>query len=318
MKKRLSVISLILAVITALAVLASCGADTESYSSNGSGYYQDGMEDSATSGSVFNDEFESTEDSKAESVKTNRKVIEYVTLNVQTKEYDTFIASVTDEIAALGGYIESSEISGSDMDFATSRSATIKIRVPSDKSGELSEFVSENSTVTRKETSTQDVTLEYVDTESRIKALTSEKEALEKMLAEAKTVDNIITIRSQLSDVIYEIESYESRLRTMDDLIEFTTITLYVREVERTAVVEKQTTWQKIGTNLKNNFQNVGEGIVSFFVFFVSAIPYLLVVGVIAAVVLIIVFTSIKKKRKKRALKAAQTPVINKPDGKNE
>lgn len=304
MKKYLSVISLVLAVLFVFAVLASCGKKDEAYLSRED--YDDGLsyKPSESNGSIEYPELSDSIDgsltsSEANSVLTGRKIIERITLNVQTKEYDVFISGIDAEVAKLGGYIESSDISGSSSSSVSGRRASLVIRIPSNVSTDFSDFVSSNSTVVRKETSTEDVTLSYVDIESRLSALVSEKEALEKMLSEADTVENIIYIRSSLSDVIYEIESYESRLREMKNLIDYSTVTLNVSEVERTVAVEKQTAWQKIGTNLSNNISDIGEGLVSLFVFLVSALPYFIVIGIVPAVVLIIVFSCIKKKKKR-------------------
>ena len=123
-----------------------------------------------------------------------------------------------------------------------------------------------------------------------------EKEALEELLKNAATVEDIITVRERLTDVIYQIESYESQLRTYDNLVSYTTVTMTVREVERTSVVEKQGIWQKIGTNLKENFIIVWEILVGVFVFFISAIPYFILIG---AIVFVFVFLHRIKKRKK-------------------
>ena len=119
-------------------------------------------------------------------------------------------------------------------------------------------------------------------------ALETEKASLEKLLAAAETLEDIIKIQDRLTDVIYEIESYQSQLRTYDNLIDFTTITIYISEVEKVSVVEEQTVWQEIGTKLSNNFSDIGDGAVAIFVFLVSNIPYLVILGVVAGVAIMI------------------------------
>ena len=131
--------------------------------------------------------------------------------------------------------------------------------------------------------------------ESRVSALETEKAALEKLLADAEKLEDIITIQDRLTDVIYEIESYKSQLRTYDNLIDYTTIGIYVREVERVTIVEEQTVWEEIKTNLGDNIGDIGRGCVDVFVFVISNIPYILILGGIAAVVLVVV-KKIKKK----------------------
>lgn len=232
---------------------------------------------------------------ESKTVSDNRKIIENINLSVQTKEFDKLIENLNKQITKLGGYIESSNIYGREYDSLSTRSAEYTVRIPSDKSASFTEFVSESCVIVNKSISTDDVTLKYVDMESRIKVLEAEKAALENLLKNAASTSEIIEIRDKLTKVIGDIESYKSQLRTYDNLVSYSTVKINIDEVERTAVVEKQNTWQKIGTNLKNNFVNVWNFLVNLFVFVISAIPYLIPI----VVILIIVFIIFKIRKKK-------------------
>ena len=295
MKKQTKKISVLLALLLASAyILAGCGAkETDMEAMNGGAI----SESFDGSGDLLDYEApEKIENSSgSSSVSTNRKIIERINLRVETKEFDLLLNKLEEELAKLGGYMESSSVSGNSYRYEGNRYANLTVRVPSDKTSGFTTFVSENSTITNKEVSTEDVTLSYVDMESRVSALETEKAALESLLAKAETVDDIIIIRNQLTDVIYEIESYESRLRAYDNLIEYTTISIYISEVERVTVVEEQNIWQEIGDNLKENFEDVGHDLVRAFVFVVSNLPYFMVWAVIISIVIFVVKKVIKK-----------------------
>lgn len=231
-------------------------------------------------------------------VESNRKIIEYITLSAQTKEFDSLLEGIQQQITACGGYLESSSISGNEYASTGARDASFVIRVPSEKSGEFSDYISGNSTVTRKEVNTEDVTLDYVDTESRLSALRAEKESLEKLMRDASDLEGIIAIQERLTQVIYEIESTQSQLRTYDNLIDYTTITLYLSEVERTAVVEEQSVWQEIGTNISNHFEDMGLFFRGLFVGLASSLPYLLILALLAAIIWGVVKLCIRHRRK--------------------
>lgn len=285
----------------ALLILASCGAKNEAMTDN----RLDGFDNSAdiemapesngSTGTVIDKE-QSDSSTVADD---GRKIIETINMALQTKEFDTLISNLELQCATLGGYVENSSVNGRGFDSSYNRSATYTVRIPASVSNEFTGFISENSVVTNKSISTKDVTLSYVDMESRVSALEAEKAALEKLLENAENVTDIISIRNKLTDVIYEIESYKSQLRVYDNLVEYSTFIISVYEVERTVIVDEQTTFQKIGTNLKANFEDVWNGIVNIFIFIVSAIPYLIPIALIAAVIIIIVRTKIKKKRAK-------------------
>lgn len=296
------VTSIFLVLLLALSITACSSSEKLSEDSfdsdaNYSGYTEDYLE--------TGDIAESTSESK-NSVTNNRKIIETITYSVQTKTFDDFVKKLEDNAIELGGYIESSDVSGNTYDDDSPRYASYVFRIPSEKVDEFTTTVSDNSTVTNKTVNTEDVTLQYVDIESRVNALESEKKALEDLLKNAQSTADIIEIRDMLTDVIYEIESNKSQLRTFDSLIDFTSITVDIHETEHPQVVEKQTVWQEISTNLSDNFRGVWEFVVDSFVFIVSSIPFLLLFGVYLAVIFIIV-KIVKRKSQKAKEKKAKT-----------
>lgn len=228
-----------------------------------------------------------------------RKIIQKYNYNVETKEYDKLIKDLTEQINTLGGYIESSTMYGTGYDSSKSaRNVTYVIRVPKKSTDQFVNFISENSIVTSKEMTTEDVTLKYVDVESRLNALKTEKESLEKLLSSATTVTDTITVRDRLTTVIYEIESYTSQLKTYDNQIEYTTITINVEEVEQPTVVKEQTMLQEIVTKFSDNLQDVAKGIRTLVIWFISSIPYFIIYVVMIALILVI--TKFITKRLKR------------------
>lgn len=293
-KLTLRILAFVLLTVLVSSFLCACGSeDKSSYSDIA---YEENYitEDSLASGSASNGS------NKAESIKDTRKIIETIYYSVQTKSFDEFVASLENKALSVGGYIEQSDVSGNSYDDISSRYATYTFRIPSDKVDEFTKTVSENATVTNRTVNTEDVTLEYVDIESRIKALKTEKASLEDLLSKATSTTEIIEIRDMLTDVIYEIESYESQLRTFDNKIDYTTITVDVDEVEHPVVVHEQSTWERIGTNIVDNCRSLWNFLVELFVVVVSALPFLLFIAVIVTVIVLIVKISSKKRKKKR------------------
>ena len=234
-----------------------------------------------------------------EEISNERKIIETVELGVQTTKFEELLENTKNKIKELNGYVESSNISGREIGTYNNRWAEMKVKIPAKNSEYFKGFISESSVIIRESVTTEDITLKYVDIESRILALRSEQASLEKLLENAKSTSDIVTIRQQLTDVIYKIESYESQLRTFDNLVDYCTITLYIDEVERTTIVEDQSTWEEIGTNLSRNFEKVWDGIVALFIFFVSIIPYMIPFAIIGIIVLVIIKLCTKSRNKK-------------------
>ena len=105
-------------------------------------------------------------------------------------------------------------------------------------------------------------------------------------------------IQSRVTEVTAQLESYQSRLRTYDSLIAYSTVTLNIYEVERVQIVEELTVWEEIGQTLSNNLEDIGDGFVGFFVWFVGALPYLLLFAIPVCVVLFIIIRRCRRRRK--------------------
>ncbi len=264
--------------------------------------YSDGMYTEGTFDEAIDTEAPSAavdaNDSKP-GVETNRKIIKTTELSVETKEFDALIDKLTEEIEAIGGYIESADITGRPTKSTKTRTAELTIRIPADQDSSFLHFVSEHSIITRQYVQTKDITLAYVDTESRLSVLKAEKESLEALLEKATSVEDIIALTDRLTNVIQEMESYESQLRTYDNLVDYCTVSVFIDEVEFTTDVQPTTVWQKIGSNLKKNFANVWNGIKGLFVFAISILPYVLPFAIIGGIILIIIRLRIKRRHQK-------------------
>lgn len=294
----------IIAIFTAIIIslsLAACGgtsSDAEGQADNAA-YYNDALAKSADgelneSADAGNKKTQSG--STAEQGKTDRKIIEYINLSVETKTFDALIDSINATVKESGGYIESSQIGGNSYFGKENRTAELKVRIPKTKQSDFSDFLSKNCNVVSRSVDTDDVTDRYIDIQSRIKALTLEKETLEKFLTQSSNVSDTLTVYEKLTTVIAEIESYQSRLNQMDNLIDYTTFTVHIDEVEKVTKVKPQNWFVKTWNGFIDNFFEVGNGLLNFISFIISAIPYWILLGVIAFVIVLII-RRIKRKK---------------------
>ncbi len=234
------------------------------------------------------------------------KIIRNVNLQVETQEFDQLISSIDSNINHLGGYVESSNITGRRYYSNNSmRNGNIVARIPKDKLNKFLNTVDDISNVVSRYETTENVTLQYVDVESHKKALEIEQERLLALLEKVETLEDIITLEERLSTVRYELESYEAQLRTYDNLVEYSTVTMDIQEVERmTAVAEKKlSVWDRISTGFGDTIFNIGEGLQNFLVWFIVNLPYLLIWAVIIALIVIISKRYFKKGKIKNIAK---------------
>ena len=114
-------------------------------------------------------------------------------------------------------------------------------------------------------------------------------------------MDNIVTLESRLSDIRYELQNYESQLRTMDNQVEYSTVTLTIYEVERItpSSEEKKTVGKRIENGFSDTMYQISEGMKNFVVWFVVNLPYLIIWGGIITVVILIIRRHYRRKRLK-------------------
>lgn len=239
---------------------------------------------------------EDAEDSSSD-LPEDRKLITTVNMSVETEDLDKVLTQIKNRTKELGGYIESSNVqNGSAYDNERYRSAVMTVRIPQkslnsfvDKVGEISNVVSSEETV-------DDVTLSYVATESRMKALQAEEERLLAFMEQAKTLDELLTIEKRLTEVRTELETVTSALRVYDNKVNYSTINLTIDEVKEYTETEEPTTfWGRIGSGLKKSFKNIGNFFKELFVMLVVGSPYLLVTAIIP----IFIITMVKLKHRK-------------------
>lgn len=271
---------------------ASRSADTASYTASDNLYGTEGLETeeaAATAG----------ETQTVDSVTSNRKLIKTVSMDVETEEYDVLMGNVQKKIEGMGGYV-SNLTSGVNRYEEETRYATVIAKIPAEKVDGFVTEVSDISNVISKNETVDDVTLQYVDLESHKNALLTEQESLLKLMEHATTVEDIISIESRLSEVRYQLESMESQLRTFDNQISYSEVSIYITEVTRLTPVEEVGTWDKISEGFMDNVERVRKGIKNFFIQLIINLPIIFVIAVLLLIVFFIVRFAERKSKLQR------------------
>lgn len=233
-------------------------------------------------------------------VPDNRKWIITVDMNVETDDLEVLQEALSERIENLDGYIEDQSVyNGSTYSSRRYRNANMTVRIPAEKVEEFTTEVGGLSNVVSNNLRREDVTLNYVATESKVTALKTEESRLLELLAQAETMSDLLEIEARLSDVRYELESYTTQLRTLDNQINYATVYLFIEEVQEYTPVEEPTLWERITVGFSDSVKGLAEGTVDIFVWLITSSPYLVVFGVMT--ILVILLTKrVRKLRKKK------------------
>ena len=251
----------------------------------------------------------------------SRKLIRNVDLSFETTDFDTFVQDIQSKTTALGGYIESSNLSGNAYT-DRHRYAYFTLRIPKPQVDTFLSFAEGEANLTRKYENTQDITLQYYDTESRKKALQSEYDRLLELMAKAESVDAVIAIEQRLSEIRYQLDSFESDLRRYDNQVDYSTITVNVSETTVLTASEKSGFWSRVQANLESNVEDLCNAAIGLLIWFLSSLPVLLALAILFFLIYRVV-KMIRSHRKSRKaakeiakVKATVTPPAESTDSK--
>lgn len=304
MKKTLCILLALLMVLS----LFGCGANAKNKVATEDAVVESYSAFSDMAGGTMNYSADSKTDGvipqAEESLLNDRKIIYTAHISVETTDFETSVSALEALVEKYGGYIANSDVSGNTQ-YSETGTATIvnrrgwyEVNVPA---GMLDAFLEESGNVgnvTGKNKSSNDITEAYSDTEIRLETLRVEQQRILELLAKADTIEAIIQLEDKLSEIRYEIESYESTKRSWDKQIAFSTVTLNLKEVALYTDVTygNRTVWQRIGDSFVGGFKSFGRGIVNLFIELVYLLPYVIII--VAVVIAVIV---IRRKRKKIA-----------------
>lgn len=305
MKKRL--LPLFLALLLSLSACGSSSGGTANSAAAGDASADNGWAEAAM------DAADTAGGADFSAVRRNAKLILNADLSLETQDFEKSAADIEKMTAEAGGYIESSGTYGD----TGSRSANYTLRVPQEKFEQFYAQLGENMHVVSRSRSSEDVTEQYTDIETRLATLQTKHERLLSLLEKADKMEDIISLENALADCEYEIDSLTGSKRHYDDLVGFSTFSVTLNEVQTlTATPEgsgfgaQLTQAAKTGTRgLVDSVRALILGIVMFW-----PVVLLLAAGGGAAVVIT------KKRRKKReaewAAQAAQPLVPPEKDEK--
>lgn len=226
---------------------------------------------------------------KAEAESIERKLIKKGDIAFQTNDIEKSRQEINKAVSELKGYISKDNV----YSYSNRTGVTLEIRLPADNFDKLMERVSSNAErIERKNVDVMDVTEEYIDVEARLKTKKEVEIRYRELLAQAKSVNDVLNIERELGNLRSEIESIEGRLRYLKDQVAFSTLTVefYKEKIGGSDFGF----WQKI----KNAGGNGWELLLMFLVGIAHLWPFMLL-----ALAIIYLIRWIRKRRKQIGMK---------------
>jgi viroplasmin and RNaseH domain-containing protein len=217
----------------------------------------------------------------------HQKIIREGSIAFETKDLKmsrAYIATLCKEFAS---YIQAENNRHTDDQLTTETT----LRIPTDQYDEVvAKLEAHAYDLTVKNIRVVDVTEQYVDIQARLKTKYELEQRFLSLIKKAKNVEEVLSVEAQLSQVRYEIESMEGKMRSLNDRIAFSTLNVSFYQVIQLEQVKPPTYLSKLAVAFRSGWDNL----LSIFVGLVFLWPFIIffTIGV---------FLTMKWKRRHRA-----------------
>lgn len=222
------------------AVLSGCGRKSseaiDSTASAYSTYDGAGTRAAGSMSDIAEEEIAEVDTSIVDEARENVKRIYSGNLQLESVDFDGSMKKIQTLVEDSGGYFQENEIYSRDSSWGSSRSfreAYMRARIPAARFEDVVEALSEGDgfTVTRRSISSEDVSEQYYDIETRLEAARSEVERLTDLMDQAKDVSDVIAVEEALSDATYKLERLQGQINGLDSRIEYSVLSINLTEV---------------------------------------------------------------------------------------
>jgi hypothetical protein len=192
-------------------------------------------------------------------------------LNISLKADDVKVASkaLEEKAKTLGGYVAESTRTNYD----NSVTAFLSLRIPSEQFETFKSSISQFGTVVNEHQNTEDVSMAYFDTETRLRSWEAQEQRYLEILQKANSVEDILKIENSLAAVRQEIESLKGQLKYYDNRVEYSQVTINIEQARNDLTINNP--WQPISLN--NTLLAVKNALIKTVSFLWNALNYVLV-----------------------------------------
>ncbi len=214
------------------------------------------------------------EKSESDIVKQTQMIIRDASLNADVENLEEFSGNLTKTINEFDGYFESSEINNYPNEYSTDRYAYYTVRIPSEKLDDFLKIIDGTSTITSKNITTEDVSLNYIDVKAHIKALEDQMTALKKLQAEATDISTLLEIETKMSDVQYQLDSANGQKRYLEGRVSYSTVNITAHEERNIEHPVRRAFEINFKERMIDGMENAVETLVSI----ITSIPVIIIV----------------------------------------
>ncbi|MDI9479582.1 MAG: DUF4349 domain-containing protein [Syntrophomonadaceae bacterium] len=227
--------------------------------------------------------------SDGEEVTMGRKLVYNLDYTLLVPDPNRTVNEIMGQTNKFGGYMVESRLSS---DNGESSHARLVVKIPQNNMEQMSAYLETLGTVKHQTMYTDDVTMEYYDTEARLKVLQKEEERmLSFMDDEAATIQDLLAIEREVAQVREKRESLQARMNVLTNQVNYSQFNIGL-QTSYNELSTPQGTLSKAKNALVQSLNSMLQLFNWLLIALFAILPYLLLL-----VLAYLLFRTIKKKR---------------------
>ncbi len=238
---------------------------------------------------------------EASAPSADRLVIKNANLQIVVQDPPAVMDAISKMAESMGGYVVSANLYQTVLEGGVKvPQANITIRVPAEKLDEALKQIKAHSDQLplREDISSQDVTSEYTDLNSRLRNLEATEAQLQKIMEDAYSTEDVLRVYQELTNVRQEIEVIKGRMQYLEQSAALSAISV---DLIADAAVQPITIggWEPTGVAkdalraLVRTYQNLAD-------FLIWLVLYIIPVGAVIVLPLYFIIRGLRRWRRKR------------------
>ncbi|WP_158289471.1 DUF4349 domain-containing protein [Paenibacillus flagellatus] len=236
-----------------------------------------------------------------------RQIIYKANVTMEVTDYGAAHTDINNLIHLSGGYLMQFSENRTDYE----QSGTLVVKVPSNGfTGFLADLEKMKPKSIQRSVQGQDVTEEYVDLSSRLKAKETEEARLLSFMEKATKSDELVAFSSQLGSVQAQIEQIKGRMRYLEQNVAYSTIEIRLYQKIEKAKAASENVEDGFAGKLSKALGGGAGVVVGFFQALLIALAAALPVAAVLLVVGIPAFLVWRSRRKRAAEREERSRLI--------
>lgn len=234
--------------------------------------------------------YEDSDDTDAETpdLSQDKKIVRTASIDITTNDFDQALEQIRNICGLYKGWTSQSSVTTTSSGL---KRANIAVRIPSESLDLFLEGTAGIGRVTSQSETAEDVTENYRDTQTRLRTQQMLLERLQSLVTTTTKLSDLLALEDQIADKQYEIDRLTTSLRRTDKAVDYSSVSITLREEKRKEVAQTKTVsfGERILAAFEVGIESFAEFLADTLLLIIAVLPYLICLALILVIVIIFI-----------------------------